>query len=63
MVKEAKAKLVQITKDQNKYSQLLSALIVQVSPCPGLCTIMQAGSTALSSPALSEFQMCALVNV
>ena len=55
MVKEAKAKLVQITKDQNKYSQLLSALIVQVSPRPGLCTIMQAGSTALSSPALSEF--------
>ena len=45
MVKEAKAKLVQITKDQNKYSQLLSALIVQVSSRPGQYTVMQAGPT------------------
>ena len=53
VVQEAKAKLVQITQDKEKYTQLLSALIVQVPIPSATCQHGQVQCQQAESPSLT----------
>ena len=54
VVKEAKAKLVQITQDQNRYTQLLTALIVQVRPSMGQAPLVCKHLSVVTRPPVNH---------